>query len=486
MFFGSEIKAILASGRYKGGPNWERNADLLLRNGLETVPANGNTFYTDIHQLPAGCAFEIDLQGSFRQWSFWSVDTLPGAPPDALADPAERFYEIFQSACSLRMRSDVPVGMLLSGGIDSASILCCIADADPGHFERNCPAISYQALEYDESSQIRELVKQTGVRVVSCRPEPADLWSSLEDTIWHQDEPIHSMAAVVEFELYRTAAKEGVKVVLNGGGLDEYLAGYPNLFQNYWCSLLQAGNLQEARTEIASYCAVRGGNPSALLRGSLRHLTRSQLHRFPSYARLARWNRRRELRKDRWYTEELARYLAINSRLFAEPTLDTALKDAVESAPLPLYLRIDDRNSMAHSVEARMPFMDYRLISFAFRLPPNWKMRGPWNKYLLRQAMIGRIPELVRSRVEKWGFPTPTRGWFASHFSGHVQDLLASRQVRERGIYNLDKILADYKLYRAGEIDITGKIFNLVQFELWSEMNKNGHVPSKYGMAAIN
>jgi asparagine synthase (glutamine-hydrolysing) len=132
--------------------------------------------------------------------------------------------------------------------------------------------------------------------------------------------------------------------------------------------------------------------------------------------------------------------------------------------------KLHDRNSMAHSVEARAPFLDYRLVSLAFQLPPQLKMRGPWNKYLLREAMRDRIPESVRSRVEKWGFPVPAKEWFASDLNQQVQDLLGSQHVRERGIYNLDRIRKDYELHRKGLVDISGKLFDIVQFEIWSKL----------------
>ena len=140
-------------------------------------------------------------------------------------------------------------------------------------------------------------------------------------------------------------------------------------------------------------------------------------------------------------------------------------------APLPVYLRIDDRNSMAHSVEARAPFLDYRLVTFAFQQPAHWKIRGPFTKYLLREAMRHRIPESVRTRVEKWGFPVPAKEWFAADLSEQVQDLLETQQLRERGIYNLDRIRKDYELHKKGLIDVSDRLFNVVQFELWSKLN---------------
>jgi len=468
VFFGSEIKALLASGAHQGQPNWDKIACLLLGEGLDQQDEDGLTFYAGIQQLPAGHAFELSLDGSFKQWRFWSLQHEVTDCEGSAPDPVRQFSELFENACSIRTRSDVPIGVLLSGGIDSTSILCSLANK-PG--VKSLSAFSYQAPERDESGYLRDVFNQTGVRVIPCKVDPSRLWDSLQETLWYQDEPVHSMAAVVHHELYRTASLHGVKVVLNGGGADEYLAGYPSYFRDYWCTLLKAGHVSEAWKEIADHCALRGGSSWVVFRNSLGHLLRSELRRVRAYRKLAARRQRSEFGDNPWFTRELADCWKNNSgREYLAPSLDNALKRSVAVAPLPLYLRIDDRASMAHSVEARVPFLDYRLVSLAFQLPDRWKMRGPWNKFVLREAMRGRIPESVRSRVEKWGFPVPGKDWFASCLSQQVEDLLESQQVRERGIYKLDQIRKDYDLHKKGLSDISGRLFDIVQFELWSRL----------------
>lgn len=476
VLFGSEIKAILASGYYTSRKNWAKISELFLGIGLENQVDDEHTFYSGIDQLPAGHAFELDLDGKFNQWRYWSpLNDERTFPVCAAGEPPSTFYEIFNSACSLRIRSDVPVGVLLSGGIDSVSVLCCLAGLrNDKHGPNNLSAFSYQAEEYDESSYINDAIKQTGAQLIQYTPEPRKLWNSLEAMLWHQDEPVHSMAAVLTFEMYRLASQRGIKVILHGGGTDEYLAGYPVFFQNYWCTLLGTGKVRRAWKEIRAHCAVRGSNPRSLFRATLRYLCKSELRRVPAYQELARWNRRRESRKHPWFTPDLFRCLPNERQDYLEPSLNYALQRAVTHAPLPVYLRIDDRNSMAHSVEARAPFLDFRLVEMVFQQPAHWKMRGPLTKYLLREAMRHRIPESVRDRVEKWGFPVPAKQWFARELSEPVEDLLQSQAARERGIYNLDRIRKDYALHKRGLIDISGKLFDVVQFELWCNLGAGG------------
>jgi asparagine synthase (glutamine-hydrolysing) len=158
--------------------------------------------------------------------------------------------------------------------------------------------------------------------------------------------------------------------------------------------------------------------------------------------------------------------------LIPEQPLDKALKFSVERALLPLYLRIEDRNSMAHGVEARLPFMDYRLVSLLFQLPAEWKMRGPWNKYVLRESMKNRIPESVRSRTDKMGFNFPLSKWVGTALYEALHDILSSQGVRDRGIYDAPAIRRDLERHQRGDIDVSGELFNVAQFEAWSRQLK--------------
>jgi asparagine synthase (glutamine-hydrolysing) len=472
IFFGSEIKALLASGHYRGGPNWGMVSGFLLYGDLAPSDEGRQTFYSEIEQLPAGSAFELDLHGRIHEWRFWSLADLPYSDT---VNPGQSFYEIFEDALRLRLRSDVPVGIFLSGGLDSTSIVCTWAKINSDSIDRSTNpllAFSYQAKEYDETTYIDDTVRQTGAQLIRFHPEPCQLWNSLERLLWYQDEPVHSLVAVITFELSRLAAANGVKVILNGGGPDEFLAGYHSFFINYWYTLLKSGHIREVWHEICAYCLAHGGDRWALLRKSLYYRFRAEMGRIPVSQKLARWKQWRELRKHSWFTSELRKYFKADNPKYNEPTLDSALKQSVEYTPLPLYLRIEDRNSMAHSIEARMPFLDYRLVSLGFQLPINWKMRGPWNKYVLRQAMSQRIPESVRNRLDKMGFPIPTKSWFGNSLYEPIQDLLSSHEVRERSIYNIDTIRGDLKRHKQGEIDISKQLFSLAQFEIWSKLEK--------------
>jgi len=471
ILFSSEIKGILASGHYQEKPNWKTVSRFLYEGRLDQPGGQRETFYHGIGEIPAGTAFELDLSGHLQEWKYWF---LPERCEPAIKDPAEAFYELFEDSLRLRLRSDVPVATFLSGGLDSTSIACAWAKINRDALREPIVAFTYQPTEFDESRYINDTVKRTGAELVRFEPHASDLWQRLERVIWYQDEPVHSLAAVISFELTRLASERGVKVILNGGGPDEYLAGYHAFFPNYWSSLLRSGQVREVWREIRAYCLAHGGEPTTLFRSFLLSQSRAELGRTPALRQFGLWLRHRRVQRNPWFTQELCSHLEFEKSAYSEPTLETVLRRSVEQTPLPLYLRIEDRNSMAHSVEMRMPYLDHRLVSFAFQLPAWWKMNGPWNKYALRNAMRHRIPESVRTRLDKFGFPAPLKSWFADGLYQPMQDLLCSQGMRERGIYNLDRIRRDLELHRQGKVDVTGKLFTLAQFEIWFKLQRNG------------
>lgn len=464
--FGSEIKAILSSGLYPYGPNWKVVAEFLLQGRLDE---SSHTFYEGIEQVPPGMAFELDFTGRMRTWRYWSLDELPARD---IEDPIQSFAQLFEDSVRLHMRSDVPVGVCLSGGLDSTSIICAVARLRNGS-RQPLLGFSYNADEFDESSYVADTIEQTGALLKRLHTDPLQLWDGLGNVLAMHDEPVHSMTALVGFELMKLAAANGVKVILNGQGADETLAGYSIYFKRYWHTLIKQGSLGGAWREIGLYKDAHGGSQAGLFFNAFRHLIQAELWRASVYRQLAHWKHQRSVQHHPWFKQELSAHLSLEPGGYTDWTLEAALTRSVHCTPLPLYLRIEDRNSMAHSVEARLPFLDYRLVSLVHNLSAHWKMRGPWNKYVLREAMRQRIPESVRARVDKMGFPVPQKTWFSGALYERAQDLIGSREVRERGIYNVAAVKRDLELHRQGNIDVSGKLFNLVQIELWAKLGKS-------------
>jgi len=460
VLFGSESKAILESGYYQPRLNWNVATAFLLRNRLDV---DTQTFYEGIEQVPAGSAFELFFDGQYRSWAFWSLDDIPMTQ---VQDPVEVFKDLFDDAVRIRMRSDVPVGVCLSGGLDSTSILCSMAKRKTASGHR-LQAFSYMSKEYDESRYIADTIQWTGAQLNRLELDPALLIGKLEKVLWYHDGPVHSMTALVGFELMGLAARTGIKVILNGQGADETIAGYHSYFGSHWSGMIRTGQWSKAWSEMNDHSAALGSDPKrAFLRAVIPLLT-DGISQSSVYRRIASHKQRKHLNHNGWFTADFVERCrpeeAIRNR-----SLDDDLKASVRRDPLPLFLRIEDRNSMAHSIEARVPFLDYRLVTLLFGLGAEWKMRGAWNKYILRQAMAGRIPESVRMRADKMGFPVPGKHWLAGALYEPFQDLLASREMREAGIYNVAKIGKDLESNRLGMKDESVALFNVAQFQMWS------------------
>ena len=463
--FASEIKALRASGYHRPEINWRTASKFLLEGRLDS---QGETFYEGIEQIPPGSGFEVELDGTWHEWSFWSLDTLP---KNAVSDPAENFADLFEDSVRIRMRSDVPVGVCLSGGLDSTAIICAAArhrDESGGAQPESLQAFCYMAKEFDESKYIADTLTQTHAQLRQLETSPAELWNDLHKVLWFQDEPVHTMTAVVGYQLMRLASSSGIRVVLNGQGADETIGGYSSYFQDYWVSLLQQGRVGAAWQSVTAYTNAHGGNARVRMMEAASRCLSWELYRIGAYRRWAQTRRQARLRQNPWFSADLTQHFINEDVPPSSAALSNSLKQSVISAPLPLYLRIEDRNSMAHSVEARLPFLDYRLVSFVHGLPDDWKVRGPWNKYVLREGMRGRIPESVRSRVDKMGFPTASKKWFAHDLYEPLRDILGSRAVRERGIYHAGALIADLDRHRRGEVDLSNRLFHVAEFEILS------------------
>jgi asparagine synthase (glutamine-hydrolysing) len=481
VLFASEIKAITASGLYPGGKNWATISAFLLEGRLDET---SETFFEGIEQIPPATAFEVDLRGGFKTWRYWSVQDVP---PVEVADPAIAFAELFEDSMRLHMRSDVPVGVHLSGGLDSTAIICASARLRAAaRADGSLMAFCYMSPEYDESRYIADTIEQTGAQLVRLETTAHGLWANVRRVLWFQDQPVHSMTPLIGFALMELTASHGIKVILNGQGADETIAGYGSFFRDYWHTLLSGGRVAEAWHEMGRYVSAHGGSRGPLVLRQLRHLVQTGLRSLPLYRRVAARQNLQRVRRNPWFEPRLTECLPQAGWDDRKWDLNGTLHHAIERDPLPIYLRVEDRNSMAHSIEARVPFLDHRLVSFVLGLPANWKMRGQWNKFVLREGMRGRIPEAVRSRVDKMGFPAPARQWFSEMLYEPILDVLHSQAARERGIYDLSRIVQDLDRHRKGEIVATAGLFRVTQFEIWSDLQEHGaatHEPQRVAQA---
>ena len=457
--FASEIKAILAGGLVRAQPQATVVANYLADNRLDD---SADTFFEGIVHVPAAHCFELDRAGRYRQWRYWSVDAAPQSP----ADPAAAFADIFEDAVRLHMRSDVPVAVHLSGGLDSTAIACAsVRVRREAGATGALAAFCYMDSRFDEQVYINATLQQTGAAMSPLQCTPQELWDTLPLALRAHDEPMHSMTALVGFQLMRLTAQHGIKVVLNGQGADETLAGYGSYFHNYWQSLLERRAFGDLISELKVWSGAHEATLMPTLVGVLRRHLQAGLRRFGPYRRASesRWHGR--MGQQDWLAPAVRD--AATPPQFSEQNLDAALSWSVQRDPLPIYLRVEDRNSSAHSIEGRVPFLDHRLVALAFSLAPEWHMRGTLNKFVLREAMRGRIPEVVRARGDKMGFPTAAAEWLRAELYEPAREIVTDPQFRQSGAVDATRVATMLDAHRAGQGDYASEVFRAVQWFLW-------------------
>jgi asparagine synthase (glutamine-hydrolysing) len=462
----SEIKALLTFPGYSPAINWRVAGDY-LRDGF--MDHTAMTFFESIEAFPAGTGFTMSPDGEERRWRFWE---FPSEPAQLMARPEEAFRELFEDAVRLRLRSDVPVAVSLSGGLDSTSIICSAHRSRQAAGSQDpLRAFLYHHPAFDEQSYVAATVEQTGERLHRLEMGHQELWELAEQVLRAHDEPVHTLTAMVGYRLMHLIAESGVKVILSGQGSDEVLGGYDSFFLDSWYTGLRAGRVGDVWRDIGDYTAVHGGSRRRLGLKTARRVIQGEFQLMRFYRRLSQLRHLQHLKRRSWFEGDLLpRENEIRDPLTLE--LNQVLQQGVRVTPLPLYLRVEDRNSMANSVEVRLPFLDYRLVEFAFRLGPEWKVRGPWNKVLLRGAMKGCIPEIVRARPDKMGFPTPTGSLMVGESYERLFALVSSRRAQERGVYAKDRMIHDLEKHREKENPvIAGRFFRVAQFELWAQLH---------------
>jgi len=405
--FASEIKALLAAADAPATVNAAMAYDYLA---LDLLDHTADTMIAGIQQLPPGHFLILDGRGQLTVQRYYTLRyTTDDAPRDesVIARSGEVYRELLTDAVRLRLRTDVPLGSCLSGGLDSSSIVCAMHEllsTAPGDAGQRTFTAAYDEPACDERRFARAVVDATGARADFTFPRAADLWDELRALAWHQDEPFGSTSMYAQWCVMRAARRNGVTVMLDGQGGDELFAGYTMYYPIFLKSLLRRGRMAEFRRELTE-SAGRLGQPPWRLAAKAAALLYEPLRRFaPTPARgldllntdFARGQRARRMTwRDARSTSDL------QARLWADQVQFT----------IPQLLHYEDRNSMAFSVEARLPFLDYRLVEWAFAQPVGVKLHRGWTKYVARVGVSSLCPKSIAWRTDKIGFATPETAW---------------------------------------------------------------------------
>jgi asparagine synthase (glutamine-hydrolysing) len=394
--FGSEIKQL-----FKAGVKKEFNENILLDFlDKSIVDHSQETFYKNVFSLKPGSYMEMPLENitDKKSYTYWSLKDSPSYEVNNYEDATKQFKELFTDSVRLRFRSDVPVGSCLSGGLDSSSIVSTAADIFD--FPIHTFTSRYDIKKYDESyyaNLIHEKYKTTVPNY--CQLDESLFLAEIDKVIYHQDEPFPSMSILAQWEVMKKAKEENVVVLLDGQGGDESLAGYRKFYAFYLKELLSQFKLGKFFKELIYLQRNKGFNFFDL-KGIKRYLNISEQINYLS-------PKGKTLKSSANFGFSSAKTLQDRSRL------------DIEKFSFPPLLRYEDRNSMAFSIETRIPFMDYRLVEFLYSMPSEYKIRNGFTKAILRDAMVGILPEQIKDRVSKLGFATPQDIWMENGLRNH-------------------------------------------------------------------
>ena len=430
----SEIKQFSMLPGWRAVLNGQRAYDF-LNWGL--FDHSDETLFDGVFQLRGGEAVTLDLdrlavtpRGRLPT-SRW-YELRPGRFGGSLEEAGAEFRRLLTDSVRLRLRADVSVGSCLSGGLDSSAIVCLANSLlrQSGSSARQKTFTAGAATkELDEREFAEEVVRATGVDAHYVEPGADQLFDMLGRMTWHQDEPFGSTSVYAQWQVFRLAAENGIKVMLDGQGADEQLAGYHSFFSPHFGVLLRGPRWLALRRELTAAREMHGYSLVWGLQQVLNNILPEPLRQ--PLRRLAG----RAAARARWLDLERLGAAAHDPFLLAGNAKARSVREMslaqVTATSLPMLLHWEDRNSMAHSVEARVPFLDYRLVEFVLGLPDVYKLEGGVTKRVLREAMRGVLPEKVRTRMDKIGFATAEEDWLRTQQPGAFRS--AMREAVDAG-----------------------------------------------------
>jgi asparagine synthase (glutamine-hydrolysing) len=467
LHFASEVKALIEAGAVRP----ELNYDALADYAANRAPMGDETLFRGVRRLPPGHTLTWE-DGHTRIERFW--DLSYAKEPVALTDDeyVTGFSDLFREAVRLRLMADVPLGMFLSGGIDSSAIAAVMSQLVKEPIKTF--SVGFAEREANELEYARTVARAFKTDHHEVIVSPEQFFAALPELVYHEDEPIAHPSSVALNFVSRLASRH-VKVVLTGEGSDELLAGY-NKYRATVFNLALGRAYQSALPASVRRTVQRTIESLGMQSRARRKLTRtflcvpSQIEDiyFDNFAVFSRTNQQRLFTAfARHQMVDGDPYCAVRAHLNA--TDADALLDQLLAADMKTYLHEllmkQDQMSMAASIESRVPFLDHKLVEFAARLPVSMKLRGLTTKHVLRRAMQGVLPPEILTR-KKMGFPVPVGKWLRGPYRHLLDEYLLSARARDRGLFAPEYVAELVARHAAGE-DHTERLWSLINFEIW-------------------
>lgn len=474
--FASEIKSLLAFPGLEAIPDDDSVLGFLVHGNCDY---GESTILKNVKALPAAHSLTLDIntQRTFIR-RYWKLEPKT----DKRASDAERITHLrdrLLATVSSHLNSDVRVGSCLSGGLDSSTIVSlagkiwreqpdsAAAVGDNFHTFTSC----YDDPRLDERGYALAVAQSVKAASQLVFPSPKDFWSDFERMAWHEDMPFSGLSFYAQWRVMRAAKEAGVKVLLDGQGGDEVFGGYAKFRYAYLASLLRSGSIAKMVREVGATLG-QGDRYVLNIRNGYRYLPRRvrSLLKVDSLLKgvlRAQWDQvvsAESTPATRWWRNTSgARNGNSPWTIMQRIQVDDLLLDT-----LPTLLRLEDRSSMAFSLEARVPLLDHKLVEYGVSLPDHLKVHNGWSKYAVRQAMRGLLPESVRLRKSKLGFAAPDRSWPLRELRSQVQELLADN-LRCQAYVNPVLLRRWYNSEKATQANTESYLglFRILSLEMW-------------------
>ncbi|MBK8953838.1 MAG: asparagine synthase (glutamine-hydrolyzing) [Chitinophagaceae bacterium] len=401
--FASEMKALWAAGIEKT-PNQKMLFNFITIGYTDNPERPEETFYDGIYKLPAASFLKFSfIYFSYSIQQYWDIDLNNQQNKITDKEAIEKFADLLNTSVTRRLRSDVAVGTSLSGGLDSSSVVSQLLTIQ--HSLLTAFTASFPNFEKDETGYAKQVAKQFNLQHFTTAVSGNELMDDWEKLCYHQEEPFGSASIYAQYKVFELAKQQNIKVLLDGQGADEILAGYHKYYKWYWQELFRKRKLYKSK-ELSA--AKQSGVAETF---DYKNMIAAYFPVFASVVLerqyLLKAIKQEDLTKDFVRQQSREAYYTPPEHF----DLNGQLYFNTRTHGLEELLRYADRNSMAHGREDRLPFLSYELVEFVFSLPSHFKIRDGWTKWLLRQSMGKSLPAEIVWRRDKVGFEPPQKQW---------------------------------------------------------------------------
>jgi asparagine synthase (glutamine-hydrolysing) len=449
--FASEIKTLLAAG-VPARPNLQVWATYLVHSYCDQ---DDHSFFEGIESLPPAHTLSL-RDGRAALACYWNLpEIVAEIEPIADRDAVERFSALLEDSVRLRLRSDVRVGVNLSGGLDSAGLMIAVDRLAVDQSEIHTFTSAYDDRRYDETEFANEVPHRAEWVRHRNHVGPEDAWQVIDEVTWHQEAPFGGVSTLAHHRLHWLSREQQTTVLLEGQGVDELLAGYNYFRFPMYLDLAEAGNDLALQAEAKAH----GDSPEKVA---------SILQTLRAGATINVYQDGTQHLRPECISGDL-RGLAGDvpqfPRRFSDHLRNWLYRD-LRHTKLPRVLRMHDRLSMASSRELRVPFLDHRLVEFAFSLPADLRIRQGCYKFIFRHALQGRLKDELRL-APKRTVVNPQREWFRGVLRARIEAIINSKSFAERGLFNLPEVNRSFASFCAGEGDNSFFIWQWINTEAW-------------------